>query len=108
MKVLVFCFFVSSVRTCGTSWWSKSGSQIIRTSAVSHRRVIFYTFTLLFLAVLRFSGLFLGRLVHEVQMKAERRLCVVVSASALFALLYCSSYSVFDFLRPGSYFEFEN
>lgn len=92
----------------------KSGSQIIRTSAVSHRRVIFYTFTpdvvksvcfffrFLFLAVLRFSGLFLGRLVHEVQMKAERRLCVVVSASALFALLYWSSYLVFDFLRPGS------
>lgn len=96
----------------------KSGSQIIRTSAVSHRRVIFYTFTpdvaesaffflfflsdFLFLAVLRFSGLFIGRLVHEVQMKAERRLCVVVSASALFALLYWSSYLVFDFLRPGS------
>lgn len=92
----------------------KSGSQIIRTSAVSHRRVIFYTFTpdvvksaffffrFLFLAVLRFSGLFLGRLVHEVQMKAEKRLCVVVSASALFALLYWSSYFVFDFLRPGS------
>lgn len=96
----------------------KSGSQIIRTSAVSHRRVIFYTFTpdvvksaffffffsfrFLFLAVLRFSGLFLGRLVHEVQMKAEKRLCVVVSASALFALLYWSSYLVFDFLRPGS------
>lgn len=93
----------------------KSGSQIIRTSAVSHRRVIFYTFTpdvvksafffffrFLFLAVLRFSGLFLGRLVHEVQMKAEKRLRVVVSASALFALLYWSSYLVFDFLRPGS------
>lgn len=120
MKVLVFSFFVSSVRTCGTSWWSMenlgvrslgplpsltgewSSTLSLQMLLNLHFFFLFFLSDFLFLAVLRFSGLFLGRLVHEVQMKAERRLCVVVSASALFALLYWSSYLVFDFLRPGS------
>lgn len=116
MKVLVFCFFVSSVRTCGTSLWSMenlgvrslgplpslTGEWSSTLSLQMLSNLLFFFFRFLFLAVLRFSGLFLGRLVHEVQMKAEKRLCVVVSASALFALLYWSSYLVFDFLRPGS------
>lgn len=108
MKVLVFCFFVSSVRTCGTSWWSMENLGVRSLGPLLHfhsrccQICFFFFFRFLFLAVLRFSGLFLGRLVHEVQMKAENRLCVVVSASALFALLYWSSYLVFDFLRPGS------
>lgn len=120
MKVLVFSFFVSSVRTCGTSWWSMENLGVRSlgplpsltgewSSTLSLQMLLnllffllFFLSDFLFLAVLRFSGLFLRRLVHEVQMKAERRLCVVVSASALFALLYWSSYLVFDFLRPGS------
>lgn len=72
--VLVASFGSSVIPLCVVHMWNilvvygKSGSQIIRSSAVSHRRVMFYTFTpdvvksvffsfkFLFLAVLRFSG----------------------------------------------------